>query len=393
MQISIIGINGETTEFSSEVMKIIQKGKNFAGGKRHKNIISELLPGESNWFDIVAPLDRLFEKISKMPNNWVVFASGDPLFFGIGNTLKQQFPKATITVYPTFNSLQLLAHRFKLAYGNFRTISLTGREWHEFDKALIQGVDKMGVLTDRNKTPKIIAERMLHYNYNNYIIYYGEHMGSKQEKVKKLSLREALTFKAQHPNCLFLEKTNRYMPQKGISERDFITLPNRPNMITKLPIRITTLAYMELHSKKVLWDIGACTGSMSVDAKLHYPHLAIHAFEVRNEATEIINKNSQRFQTPGITIHPGDFLHVEKEELHSPDCVFLGGHNNQIEAILKEIDQYLLPQSIIAFNAVKESNSQRFAKWCKASLYHLKQTHTITVNEHNKVKLLIAQKS
>jgi len=391
MQLNIIGVNSQATDFSKEVLQIIQQSEYFAGGKRHYNFVSNLLPLSANWIEITSPLNHLFDALSDHPGNWVIFASGDPLFFGIGNTLKHKFPRATIKFYPSFNSLQLLAHRFKLPYGTFQTISLTGREWHEFDQALISGVKRLGILTDHRKNPQSIAQRMYQYHYTNYTIYYGENLGGKQEKLKKMSIEDAMRFHAQRPNCFFLEKTDQHLPQRGIPEHAFTTLPDRPNMITKLPIRLATLAYMNLHDKSVLWDIGACTGSISVEAKLHYPQLNVHAFEIREAACEIIEQNLQKFQVPGIDVHPGNFMELKKDELKPPDCVFIGGHNNELENILTEVNQCIQPGGVIAFNAVRENTCNRFMRWCKENACEITDTTEIKVDAHNRVKLFIAK--
>jgi len=393
MNIHIIGINDRSESFSNEITHLISSCRNFAGGKRHYSIVSGILPQKHSWVNILAPLENLFSSIAEAQEDWVIFASGDPLFFGIGNTLSKKFPQTPIKIYPAFNALQLLAHRFNLPYGKFTTISLTGRPWQEFDKALITGEPRMGILTDRNKTPAVIAKRMLKYNYHNYLMYYGEHLGGDNETVKRLTIEEAANFEGKHPNCIFIEKTNQYIPQKGISEKDFVTLPGRPNMITKLSIRLTTLALMDLHNKTTFWDIGACSGSISVEAKLNYPHLIIHAFEIREESNKIMDYNFRKFQTPGISKSINNFVHIEKEEMERPDCVFLGGHNNQMEGILEEVDRFLLPEGVIGFNSVKEESKERFLNWCKNRIYRIISTNRLMPDEHNPVHILIAQKA
>lgn len=52
-------------------------------------------------------------------------------------------------------------------------------------------------------------------------------------------------------------------------------------MITKAPIRLLTLAQLDLRRYQTLWDIGFCTGSVSIEAKLQFPHLHVVAFEQR----------------------------------------------------------------------------------------------------------------
>ena len=93
-------------------MEVIRKGKVFSGGKRHHEIVAPLLPQDAKWIDITVPLDAVFEQYQNTSRLWkgdrgevVVFASGDPLFFGFANTIKRKMPEADIVVYPTFNSL------------------------------------------------------------------------------------------------------------------------------------------------------------------------------------------------------------------------------------------------------------------------------------------------
>ena len=79
-------------------------------------------------------------------------------------------------------------------------------------------------------------------------------------------------------------------------------------MITKMPIRLLTLQALDLPKRRVFWDIGFCTGSISIEARLQFPHLQIEAFEIRPECEAIIHENARRFGAPGINVHMGDFL-------------------------------------------------------------------------------------
>ena len=180
-------------------------------------------------------------------------------------------PEAEITLHPTFNSLQLLAHRLVMPYHDMRIVSLTGRPWPEFDKALIERTTKIGILTDKEHTPAAIAQRMIDYGYTNYQMHVGEHLGNPSlECVTTLSLDEASQREFSHPNCLIIEQQGE-MPTRlfGIPDADFTLLDGREKMITKMPIRLLTLQALELRKKNVFWDIGFCTGSISIEAHRH----------------------------------------------------------------------------------------------------------------------------
>ena len=364
MKFIVIGITDNPQPwFSPDVVRIIKQGRVFSGGKRHHEIVASLLPEGAVWIDITVPLDAVFEqyrylsdKIAK--HTIVVFASGDPLFFGFANTIRRKMPEAEIVVYPTFNSLQMLAHRLVMPYHDMHIVSLTGRPWPEFDKALIERAEKIGVLTDKEHTPAAIAQRMLDYGYTNYTMSIGEHLGNpKHEKVTTLSLQAATRETFSMPNCVIVEANSqepRAKIQYGIPDSEFALLDGREKMITKMPIRLLTLQALDLRNKHVFWDIGFCTGSVSIEARLQFPHLQIDAFEIRPECEAIIHENAKKFGTPGINVHMGDFLVCCDSVAinRKPDAVFIGGHGGHLKDIMAKVLTVLAPGGVIVFNSV-----------------------------------------
>ena len=362
MKFIVIGISDAPEPFfTPEVLDIIQQGKVFSGGKRHHEIVASLLPADAQWIDITTPLDAVFEKYfsltslhSPLSTEIIVFASGDPLFFGFANTIRKKMPEAEIVLYPTFNSLQMLAHRLVMPYHDMRIVSLTGRPWPEFDKALIERTEKIGILTDKEHTPAAIAQRMIDYGYTNYQMHVGEHLGNPElEKVTTLSLEEAISKTFTHPNCLILVCNSCRHRSFGIPDSDFTLLDGREKMITKMPIRLLTLQTLDLSKRRVFWDIGFCTGSVSIEARLQFPHLQVCAFEIRPECEAIIQENARRFGAPGIDIHIGDFLETDISALPRPDAVFIGGHGGHLKEIMAKVKSVLTENGCIAMNSVK----------------------------------------
>ena len=256
MKYTVIGISDSPTPFfPPEVNTMLQSGRTFSGGRRHHDIVRHLLPEDAVWIDITVPLSAVFDQYRQADGDIIVFASGDPLFFGFANTLKKTFPEAEIMVHPTFNSLQLLAHRLVMPYHDMHIVSLTGRDWPAFDEALITGTQKIGVLTDKTHTPAAIAQRMLDYGYTDYKMYVGERLGNPlEEQVSTLSLEEAARLTFALPNCLIL--TGHHPRRYGIPDEEFSLLNGREKMITKMPIRLLTLQRLDLSEKRVFWDIG-----------------------------------------------------------------------------------------------------------------------------------------
>ena len=356
MKFIVIGISdAPEPSFSTEVLAIIKQGKVFSGGKRHHEIVAPLLPADAQWIDITTPLDAVFEQYQSIVSDIIVFASGDPLFFGFANTIRRKMPEAEIVLYPTFNSLQLLAHRLVMPYHDMHIVSLTGRPWPEFDKALIERIAKIGILTDKEHTPAAIAQRMIDYGYTNYQMHVGEHLGNPSlECVTTLSLEEATRREFSHPNCLIIEQQGEIPTRPfGIPDADFALLDGREKMITKMPIRLLTLQALELRKRHVFWDIGFCTGSVSIEARLQFPHLQICAFEIRPECEGIIQENTRKFGAPGIDIQIGDFLETDLSALPRPDAVFIGGHGGKLKEIMAKVKTVLAENGCIVMNSVK----------------------------------------
>ena len=421
MRFVVIGITDNPEPwFMPEVLEIIRNGKVFSGGRRHHEIVAPLLPADAQWIDITVPLDAVFEQYQSQTSNLkpqtiIVFASGDPLFFGFANTIKRKMPEAEMVVYPTFNALQMLAHRLVMPYHDMRIVSLTGRPWQAFDKALIERAEKIGVLTDREHTPSAIAQRMLDYGYTNYNMSVGEHLGNPSlEKVSTLTLEEVARRDFDHPNCLIVSKVIISPPKLGggaegrgglnhgfgIPDSAFVLLDGREKMITKMPVRLLTLQALDLPRRHVLWDIGFCTGSVSIEARLQFPHLTVCAFEIRPECEAIIHENARKFGAPGIDIHIGDFLETDITAIPRPDAVFIGGHGGKLKEIMVKVMTVLAPDGVIVFNSVtspvvskmtdRPGSRQLWDEACTA--LHLSQEPPLQLqlNDYNPIEILKA---
>ena len=160
-----------------------------------------------------------------------------------------------------------------------------------------------------------------------------------------------------------------------------------------MPIRLLTLQALDLHNRHVLWDIGFCTGSVSIEARLQFPHLQIEAFEIRPECESIINQNSRKFGVPGINIHIGDFLKEDISEFPRPDAVFVGGHGGKLKEIIDKVLTILTDDGIIVFNSVTSPmvHTDSHKLWDEAcEEFQLKQEAPLRIqlNDYNPIEIL-----
>ena len=407
MNCTIIGISDSATPwFPPEVEAAIARGNVFSGGRRHREIMASRLPAGYRWIDITVPLSDVFSRYDEVSGRLVIFASGDPLFYGFAATVLRERPHWQLTVYPSFHSLQLLAHRLCLPYQDMRMVSLTGRPWDALDEALISGERLIGCLTDHNKTPEAIWQRMTDYGFDRYYrMAVGERLGNAEsERVgwvdlstvnpqsSTLNLQSSI-FNLQSvssPNCVILQQTAVRPRPFGIPEKEFHLLDGRERMITKMPARLLALSLLDLRHRHQLWDVGFCTGSISIEAKLQFPHLGITAFEVRPECEELMVQNSRRHGTPGIRIVMGDVLDADLESLSQPDAVFIGGHGGRLREIILRLHPLMPSGATLVFNAVSDDSCRLFANSVHEVGMTLVSETRLAIDNHNPLEIMKA---
>ena len=392
MTFHIIGIPNKNPVFTKEQELLIKQGKLFSGGKRHYNLVSDFLPENHTWISISGPLQKIFKQYEKSKKPILIFASGNPLFYGISNTLKNKFPKAIVHTFPSFSSIQVLANKTNTNSNELISVSVHGRTWKALDEVIMQQFPLIGVLTDEKNNPKTIAERLLTHGYDNYSISIGEDLDGEQEHIQTITLEEAKTKTYHALNCVLLHKQSHKKQQFGISNSDFKGLEGRPNMITKMPIRLTSLHYLDVLEIKTLWDVGFCTGSIAIDAKLRNPKLEVIAFEKRVECESILKENTFRFGVLGIESVMGDIFDCNLENYPKPDAVFIGGHGGRLTELIERISKITTKGAILVINAVQEKSKIDFENTCIKHGFSISETTNIKVDLHNPIRILQAIK-
>jgi precorrin-6Y C5,15-methyltransferase (decarboxylating) len=206
-----------------------------------------------------------------------------------------------------------------------------------------------------------------------------------------MTVAQTMFYDACSPNCLILQMTEPRGRLMGIPEERFELLDGRVNMITKMPIRLATLAALELGHRRSFWDIGFCTGSVSIEARLQFPHLVITAFEKRPEGENLLLTNGRRFGAPGINGVIGDFTELNLTAYPAPDAVFIGGHGGHMADMLEQINNVLLPGGVIVFNSVSDESAAMFRQGIEHIGKRITGSTRIAVDEHNPILIMKAE--
>lgn len=390
---TVVGLPNRTAlDLPPEVSRLLAEHALFSGGRRHYALVKHLLPAAHTWITIGGDMAELFAQYRAAPGPILVFASGDPLFYGIVRTIQAHDPQAHLAVYPSFSSVQRLCAHICQPYEQVKYTSVHGRGWQELDQALLHQEPLIAVLTDAVRTPAAIAERLLTYQFDHYEMVVGEDLDGPQERVGRHALAQAAEQDFHALNCILLRQTTARPRNWGLDDALFAGLPGRPGMITKKAIRLLSVAQLQLAGKHVFWDIGFCTGSVAIEARRLFPHLRVVAFEKRPECRVLIEANTRRLSAPGIEVVMGDFFALDLTARPAPDAVFIGGHGNRLPELLALLDTHLPAGATIVLNAVLERSHAQFVAQARALGWQLLAPERVQLDQHNPIWVLTATK-
>ncbi len=213
--------------------------------------------------------------------------------------------------------------------------------------------DKAAVLTDNVNTPGMIGRELLSRNRSGYKAYLCENLGTEDEKIRVTDVRGLLELEAAPLNVLVLikeyeDESQQYVPILGIPDDDFVSIKK---LITKEEVRVITLAKLKLQHDMCLWDVGAGSGSLCIEADHLLPNGRIFAIERNEECRQFIKENLEKFNARNVALIEGDAPDC-MDELPDPDRVFIGGSGGRLWDILDTVDQRLATGGRIVMNAI-----------------------------------------
>lgn len=323
----------------------------------------------------IAPLDSAVEVIRKtLPeSNVAVLASGDPLFYGIGRRLLTEFPKDTIKIYPALSSLQRACALFQVSWDDAKIISLHGRTNNHIPGLLLTNHKNL-VLTDSKNSPDRIAGQLLDYLRligetslpQKIKMLVAENIGHENEKIFCGDLVEGSkqNFSPLNVLCLLIPSVpdnSSYNYRFGLTED---SIQHSRGLITKNEVRAATLHQLQLPTNGILWDIGAGSGSLSIEAARSNPGLTVYAIEHKVEELENIKNNIVKFHCYNIVPIFGRAPEV-LNQLPDPDRVFIGGSSGSLPQIVELIDKRLKSDGRLVVNGVIEKTVQVTPKLMK----------------------------
>lgn len=349
-RIHVIGVGVEGQEgFSPRVRELIGQAELLLGGARQLALFPEF-PGEK--VEIDSRLADLVDRLKKTERRAVVLASGDPLFFGIGRTLLRNLPEEELEFVPNVSSVQYAFAKIKEPWDDAVFVSAHGRGLKGSVDRIVAN-DKAAVLTDEVNTPAAIAAELIDRGRDGYAARLCENLGTAEERIVATDVKGLLEIDAAPLNVLILIKEyeaggEEYVPTLGIPDEEFVTVKK---LITKEEIRVVTLAKLKLRHDMILWDLGAGSGSVSIEADHLLPNGRIFAVERNPQCRDFIKTNLKKFNARHVTLVEGEAPGC-LETLPDPDRVFIGGSGGNLWEILQAVDARLPAEGRVVLNAV-----------------------------------------
>lgn len=303
-------------------------------------------------------LDDVVDRISKAGNKRVVIvASGDPLFYGVARYLCDKLGKDRFEVVPHVSSMQLAFARVKESWEEAFLTNLANRP---LDQVLekIRVATKAGLFTSDTVPPKAVAKALLDRRIDYFSAYVCENLGSPDERVTQGDLAEIAAQDFSPLNVMILVRRPNVpdRPSEAIGRRlfgnaDEAFLQSKPKqgLLTPAEVRSMALAELDLGPTSQVWDIGAGSGSVAIEAAQIASGGTVYAIEMDPEDHQLITANAERFGVSNLVAVLGRAPDAWSE-LPDPDCIFVGGSGREISHMVELAYERLRPGGRLVAN-------------------------------------------
>jgi len=288
-------------------------------------------------------LDQVIDRLSRSGSERVVvLASGDPLFYGVARYLCDKLGKDRFEVVPHVSSMQLAFARVKESWEEAFLTNLASRP---LDQAIekIRIATKVGLFTTDEAPPRAVARALLDRRIDYFSAYVCENLGSPDERVTQGELSEIAAQDFSPLNVMILVRRPNVpdRPSEAIGRRlfgnpaeAFLQSTPKQGLLTPAEVRSLALAEMDLGPSSVVWDIGAGSGSVAIEAAQIAAGGTVYAVEMDAEDYQLIIANAERFGIANLTGVLGRAPEAWKD-LPDPDAIFVGGSGREISHVVE----------------------------------------------------------
>jgi precorrin-6B C5,15-methyltransferase / cobalt-precorrin-6B C5,C15-methyltransferase len=287
----------------------------------------------------------------------VVVATGDPLFYGVARYLCDRLGKERFEVLPHVSSMQLAFARVKETWEEAYLTDLSVRPLDDvLDR--IRGAETVGLFTSETYHPARIARELLIRGLDYFRAYVCENLGGKDERITQGELSELQGMHFDPLNVMILKrKPGRPDAPRGakrlarFGNPDDVFAQSRPKtgLITQAEVRAIALAQLDLQPGCVMWDVGAGSGSVALEAAQLVDPGRVYAIEQDSADYHLIVANAETFGIRNVQAVFGTAPAVF-QGLPDPDAIFIGGNGGEVSRLLEASYAALRPGGRLVAN-------------------------------------------
>lgn len=263
--------------------------------------------------------------------NAVLVYSGDTGFYSGASSMMEKLEALGVRarVLPGLSSIQLLAAALGRPWQGWNLVSAHGRTCDPVAECM-QGRPTF-FLTGGSEDPATLCAQLEAEGFGDVQAVVGQCLGTPEEKLFRGSVKELAAGRFNSLSVLLVEAAE-VLPRRapGLPDEAF----ERGDVpMTKQEVRAAVLAKLAVRPEDILWDVGAGTGSVSVELALAAPRGRVYAVECRPEGCALIKANREKFRTRNLVLVEG-LAPVALSDLPAPDAVFIGGSKGSLAAIV-----------------------------------------------------------
>ena len=263
--------------------------------------------------------------------NAVLVYSGDTGFYSGASSMMEKLEALGVRarVLPGLSSIQLLAAALGRPWQEWNLVSAHGRTCDPVAECM-QGRPTF-FLTGGSEDPATLCAQLAAEGFGDVQGVVGQCLGTPEEKLFRGSVKELAAGRFNSLSVLLVEAAE-VLPRRapGLPDEAF----ERGDVpMTKQEVRAAVLAKLAVRPEDILWDVGAGTGSVSVELALAAPRGRVYAVECRPEGCALIKANREKFRTRNLVLVEG-LAPAALSDLPAPDAVFIGGSKGSLAAIV-----------------------------------------------------------
>jgi precorrin-6Y C5,15-methyltransferase (decarboxylating) len=340
-KVHIVGIGDDGVEgMTAHARRLVESADVLVGPES----CAALVPaGLRSRLVAAANLEELVERIEAGGSKRiVVLASGDPLFYGTARYVCAKLGKERFEVVPHVSSMQLAFARVKESWEEAFLANLSGQSIERVVER-IRSSDTAGLFTSDQWPAPAVARALLDEGIDSFQAYVCENLGSPDERVTQGSLAEIARDSFASPNVMILVRKAKVIDKPGhvgtrlFGNPDESFLQSRPKrgLLTPAEVRSLALAELGLRPTSVVWDVGAGSGSVGLEAARIARDGTVHAIEMDPDDHALIRENAARFGVTNLNPVLGRAPEAWAS-LPDPDAIYVGGSGRDVAMLVEQ---------------------------------------------------------